>query len=225
MAELGDSLRQQLYETVHGVLAARAISGSGHGNVSIRIPGRDEMLFTSPPTLNGFDISSIVRVGLDGKLLEGDLPPVQAAVVMMHALIYQERPATGCVIHTHSPYATAFAFAHKPIECWSEAFGILGIEDGVPVASCGPRGSDQALANIRSVLGPKTKAVLLANHGVLAWHEQPQMAVFVGAMVEEAAQAAILAEDLGGPKVIPPALLHASRERMAAFERAGTQHA
>jgi len=143
----------------------------------------------------------------------------------MHATIYQEKPETGCVIHTHSPYATAFAVAHQPIECWSEAFGILGIEDGVPVASYGPRGSEQALKNIRSVLGAKTKAVLLANHGVLVWHEQPQMAVMVGAMVEEAAQAALLAADLGGPKLIPPELLRASHERRAAFEHAGQQHA
>ena len=70
MAELTDSLRNQLYETVHGVLATHAISGSGHGNVSIRIPGRDEMFFTNPPSLNGFDASGIARAAWTGSCLK-----------------------------------------------------------------------------------------------------------------------------------------------------------
>ncbi len=216
---------EQLYQTVHAVLDHRAISGSGHGNVSIRIHGRDEILFTSPPTLNGFDKRGIARLSLDGSVLEGSVSPTQAAIIGMHTMIYQERPETGCVIHTHSPYATAFAVAGRAIECWSEAFGVLGIEDGVPVAAYGARGSDQALQNIRTVLGARTKAVLLANHGVLNWHEKPEMAVMVGAMVEEAAQAAIFAEVLGGARVIPPELLRSSHDRMTAFEAAGEHQA
>jgi len=87
------------------------------------------------------------------------------------------------------------------------------------------RGSDQALENIRAVLGARTKAVLLANHGVLTWHEKPEMAVMVGAMVEEAAEAAVFAEVLGGARVIPADLLRSSRDRMAAFESAGERRA
>lgn len=214
-------IEDQLYQTVHAVLDRRAISGSGHGNVSIRIPGRDEILFTSPPTLNGFDKSGIARLSLDGSVLDGAVSPAQAAIIGMHTMIYRDCPDTGCVIHTHSPFATAFAVAGRALQCWSEAFGVLGIEDGVPVAAYGARGSDQALQNIRTVLGPRTKAVLLANHGVLNWHEKPEMAVMVGAMVEEAAQAAIFAEVLGGARVIPPELLKASLDRMTAFDSAG----
>jgi L-fuculose-phosphate aldolase len=214
-------LREQLHATVHAILRTEAISGSGHGNVSLRVPGRDELLFTSPPGLKGFDHTGIARLGLDGSVLEGSVSPAQAAIIGMHCLIYRERPETGCVIHTHSPYATAFAVAHRPIEAWSEAFGILGIEDGVPLAAYGPRGSEQSLNNIRDVLGERTKAVLLANHGVLSWHEKPEMAVMVGAMVEEAAQAAVFAQVLGGARVIPPEMLRASQHRHAAFEAAG----
>lgn len=225
MASNVEDARSQLLRTVNDVLTNRAISGSGHGNVSLRIPGRDEILFTAPPSLNGFSAAGIARLSLDGSVLEGAVSPTQAATVGMHTLLYRERPETGCVIHTHSPYATAFAIAHRPIECWSEAFGVLGIEDGVPLAAYGPRGSDESLENIKRVLGAKIRAVLLANHGVLNWHERPEMAVLVGAMVEEAAQAAIFAEALGGAKAIPPDLLRASFSRMAAFSAAGERHA
>jgi L-fuculose-phosphate aldolase len=166
-----------------------------------------------------------VRLALDGRLLEGELAPVAAAVVRMHTAIYQDRPETGCVIHTHSPFATAFAVANRPIEGWSEAFGIFGLEDGVPLAAYGPRGSDEAVANIRAAMTPKTRAVLLANHGVLAWAPQAPGAVQLGVLIEEAAQSAILAGSIGGAKVVPAHLLHASLERHARFEEAGTTRA
>ena len=70
-------------------------------------------------------------------------------------------------IHTHSPYATAYAVAHRPIGCWTEALAMFGLPSGVPVAGYGPRGSDEAVANIRSAVVPGVPAVLLANHGVL----------------------------------------------------------
>lgn len=216
-------LRSQLVETAQAIVRSGAISMSGHGNISIRIPGRDEILYTAGSSLAGFQDSGIARLGLDGAVLEGEVPPIAAAVIAMHTTIYQEQPDTGCVLHTHSPYATAFAVANRPIEGWTEAFGIFGLEDGVPLAAYGARGSEQAIQNIRDVLTPKTRAVLLANHGVLCFHATPALTVQMNVIIEEAAQSAIYAAGIGGAKVVPPELLHSSRERAAAFEAAGTQ--
>ena len=207
-----------LSETSQAVLRSGAISMSGHGNISVRVAGRDEILFTAGGSLRQ---PTFVRLSLDGRLLEGELPPVAAAVVSMHTAIYQDRPDTGCVIHTHSPYATAFAVANRSIEGWSEAFGIFGLEDGVPVAAYGPRGSEKAIANIRAVMTPRTSAVLLANHGVLAWAAEAERAVMLGVIIEEAAQSAILAGSIGGAKIVPADLLHSSKERHSQFEHAG----
>jgi L-fuculose-phosphate aldolase len=130
---------------------------------------------------------------------EGNLPPIQGAVVAMHTAMYRDRPDVGCVLHTHSPFATAHAVAGAPIDCWIEALAMFGLADGVPVAAYGPRGSEQAVANSRAALRPGVPAVLLANHGVLIFHRTPELAVLVGGVVEEAAQAAINARALGGP--------------------------
>ena len=217
-------LSVQLVETAQAIVRSGAISMSGHGNISIRIPGRDEILYTTAPTLSGFQESSIVRLHLDGSILEGAVPPIAAAVIPMHTAIYQERPDTSCVLHTHSPYATAFAVANRPIEGWTETFGIFGLEDGVPLAAYGARGSDQAVRNIKDALTAKTRAVLLANHGVLCFHTSPAMAVLMNVIIEEAAQAAIFAGSIGGPRVVPHELLHASHTRAASFEARGTLH-
>ena len=207
------------------VVAGGAISANGHGNVSLRVPGAEEMYYTAAPSLKGLGSEGIVRVALDGTLLEGNLPPIQGAVVAMHTAMYRDRPDVGCVVHTHSPYATAFAVANRPIGCWIEALAMFGLADGVPVAAYGPRGSEQAVANIRAALRPGVPAVLLANHGVLVFQRTPDLAILVGGVVEEAAQAAITAQAIGGPVAIPSEMRAAALQRAMAFDDAGTRTA
>ena len=212
----------QVVAAAASVVASGAISANGHGNVSLRVPGAEEMYYTSAPSLKGLGPDGVVRVGLDGTLLEGSLPPIQGAVVAMHTAMYRDRPDVGCVLHTHSPFATTHAVALQPIDCWIEALAMFGLADGVPVAAYGPRGSEQAVANIRGALRPGVPAVLLANHGVLVFHRTADLAVLVGGVVEEAAQAAINARALGGPVEIPADLRAAALQRAMAFDASGT---
>jgi L-fuculose-phosphate aldolase len=218
-------LVDQVLDAAARVVAGGAISANGHGNVSLRVPDAEEMYFTSAPSLRGLGPEGVVRVGLDGTLLEGQLPPIQGAVVAMHTAMYHDRADVGCVVHTHSPYATAFAVANRPIDCWIEALAMFGLADGVPVAGYGPRGSEVAVANIRRAVRSGVPAVLLANHGVLVFHRTPELAILVGGVVEEAAQAAINAMALGGPVAIPTDLRAAALQRAVAFDAAGTKSA
>jgi L-fuculose-phosphate aldolase len=205
------------------VLAGGAISANGHGNVSIRVPGEDEMYFTAAASLTGLTADGIARVGLDGTLREGVLPPIQGAVVDMHTAMYAHNDEVGCVVHTHSPHATAFAVANRRIECWIEALAMFGLPDGVPLAGYAPRGSQQAVDNIVAAAEPGVPAVLLANHGVLVFHKTPELAIFVGGVVEEAAQAAINAQAIGGPVELPAEMKAAALQRAMSFEAAGTR--
>jgi len=218
-------LADQVVDIAQRVVASGAISANGHGNVSVPVPGAAEMYFTAGPSLRGHSVSSVVRIGLDGTLLEGELPPIQGAVVAMHTAMYADHPDVGCVLHTHSPYATAYAVAHRPIGCWVEALAMFGLATGVPVAGYGPRGSEQAIASIRASVTPGVPAVLLANHGVLVFHRTPELAILVGGVVEEAAQAGINAAALGGPVEIPAELRAAALQRAMSFDSRGTVHA
>ncbi|MCU1489987.1 MAG: class aldolase/adducin family protein [Acidimicrobiaceae bacterium] len=218
-------LVDQVIEVAQRVVAGGAISANGHGNVSLRVPGTDEIYFTAGPSLRNHKASAVVRLRLDGTLLEGELPPIQGAVVNMHTAMYEDNAEVGCVIHTHSPYATAYAVAHRPIGCWVEALAMFGLPTGVPIASYGPRGSAQAIANIRAAITPGVPAVLLANHGVLVFHRSADLAIVVGGVVEEAAQAGINSGSIGGPVEIPEELRAAAIQRAMAFQVKGTQHA
>ena len=218
-------LASQVADIARRVVASGAISANGHGNVSVRVPGAGEMYFTAGPSLRDHPASAVVRIGLDGTLLEGDLPPIQGAVVAMHTAMYADQPDVGCVLHTHSPYATAYAVAHRPIGCWVEALAMFGLATGVPVAGYGPRGSEQAIASIRASVTSGVPAVLLANHGVLVFHRTPELAILVGGVIEEAAQAGINAAALGGPVEIPAELRAAALQRAMSFDNRGTVHA
>jgi L-ribulose-5-phosphate 4-epimerase len=218
-------LAGQVVDIAQRVVASGVISANGHGNVSVRVPGTQEMYFTAGPSLRNHPVSAVARVGLDGTLLEGELPPIQGAVVAMHTAMYADHRDVGCVLHTHSPFATAYAVARRPIGCWVEALAMFGLAAGVPVAGYGPRGSAEAVANIRAAVIPGVPAVLLANHGVLVFHRTPELAILVGGVVEEAAQAGINASALGGPVEISPDLRAAALQRAMTFDSQGTVRA
>ena len=218
---MDSSLVDAVIDTANKVVASGAISANAHGNVSLRVPGEDEMYFTGGPSLRNHQPEFVARVGLDGELREGQLPPIQGAVVAMHTSRYNDSPDVGCVIHTHSPFATAYAVAQQPIGCWIEALAMFGLPDGVPIAGYGPRGSDQAIANIRGAVIPGVPAVLLANHGVLIFHRTPDLAIMVGGIVEEAAAAGIHTASIGGPIPLPHDMKEAALQRAMAFGQAG----
>ena len=216
-------LVDQVIDTAAKVAASGAIGGNMHGNVSLRVDGADEMYFTAGTSMREHPRELVVRVGLDGTLREGSLPPIQGAVVDMHTDRYKQDPAVTCVVHTHAPFATAFATARKSLGCWIEALAMFGLADGVPLAGYGPRGSEQALNNIRDAVLPGCPAVLLANHGVLVFHKSADLAVLVNGVVEEAAAAGYRASQLGGAAELSPDMRTAALQRAMTLDAAGTR--
>jgi len=227
MALKHSDLRQAVIESANFLVRIGAISMSHHGNFSVRVPGTDTILLTASSSFDNLQPENLALLDLDGKLVEGEINPTNAEIVHMHAIVYKERPETGAVVHTHSTYATSFAIASRALACSYEALVRNEMADGVPLAKYGPRGSGESISNIVTALnGTKnTKAVLLENHGVLAFGANPAAAARANLIVEEAAQMAIFAEVLGGAKNIPLELLQASVGRKDAFARAGVQKA
>ena len=102
---------------------------------------------------------------------------------------------------------------------------MFGLPDGVPVAGYGPRGSDAGDRQHPGRGHPRGARVLLANHGVLVFHRTPELAIPVGGVVEEAAQAGINAAALGGPVEIPEDMRAAALQRAMTFEDRGAVRA
>jgi L-ribulose-5-phosphate 4-epimerase len=219
------SLRQAVVDGANFLVRVGAISMSHHGNFSVRLPNTDTILLTATSSFDNLKPENLALLDLDGKLLEGEISPTNAEIVHMHAVVYKHRPETGAVVHTHSTYATGFALASRSLGCSYEALVRSDMTDGVPLAQYGPRGSEASVANIATALASakNTKAVLLENHGVLAFGADPAAAARANLIVEEAAQMAIYAEVLGGAKAISPEMLKATVGRRDEFARAGAQ--
>jgi len=220
-------LRQAVVDNANFLVRIGAISMSHHGNFSVRVPNTDTILLTATSSFDNLKPENLALLDFDGNLLEGEINPTNAEIVHMHAIVYKERPETGAVVHTHSTYATSFALASRSLGCSYEALVRQDMTDGVPLAQYGPRGSTESVANIAAALSAvkSAKAVLLENHGVLAFGPDPAAAARANLIVEEAAQMAIYAEVLGGAKIISPEMLKATVGRRDEFARAGTRRA
>ena len=210
--------------------AAKQLADSGimtrsyHGNISVKAPDGDAFLLTTGPALSTLTARDIALFDADGNLVDGTVQPVGAEIIHMHGIVYRKRPAFSSVVHTHSPFATGFAVAGRPIPAAYEALIRSGMSQGVPIARYGPRGSQQSIDNIADVLMTfdAIKALLLENHGVLAFADSVAAAVRANMVVEESAEIVLYAHGLGGPKPIPAEMIDATQARAASFAAAGT---
>lgn len=141
-----------------------------------------------------------VVVDLAGRVLEGDLKP--SSDTASHLFIYRHRPDVNGVVHTHSPYATAFAAVGKPIPCCLTA---MADEFGGPIPCAGfALIGDEAIGQqVIEHIGD-SKAVLLRQHGVFTIGESAEAAVKAAVMTEDVARAVWLAMQLGSVQAIPP---------------------
>ena len=212
-------LRAQLVEAVERLLLARVMSHSRHGNMSARLPGTEHMLLTSTGLHSSLAAADKPVVTLEGEVVSGRLDPTTREIVGMHSSVYRARAEVNSVMHTHSPHVTSFALAHQPLPCAYEALLRFGITVDIPVADWAPRGSRESVTNIIDQIRrhPDAPAVLLANHGLLAFGRDPMSTAFLIISMEEAAGMTLEARTLGGEQSFPDGALEKEREHMRSF--------
>ncbi|MGI6643282.1 MAG: L-ribulose-5-phosphate 4-epimerase [Bacillota bacterium] len=151
----------------------------------------------------------IVVVDLEGNVVEGDLKP--SVDCPTHLYVYRHRPDVNGIVHTHSPYATAFAALGRPIPVCLTA---IADEFGgpIPVGPYCPVGEEEIGKGIVAHIGP-SPAILMKNHGVFTVGATPEAAIKAAVMVEDVAKTVHLAYMLGEPDEIPEAEVARAHER------------
>jgi L-ribulose-5-phosphate 4-epimerase len=141
-----------------------------------------------------------VVVNLEGDIIEGTLKP--SSDTTSHLYIYQHREDVNGVVHTHSPYATAFAAVGRSIPVCLTA---MGDEFGGPIPCAGFAliGDEEIGQQVVEHIG-SSPAVLLKQHGVFTVGATAKAAVKAAVMVEDVARTVWLALQLGQPEEIPP---------------------
>ena len=196
MADSLQAMRTALVDAARLAYAEGLFSGTS-GNLSVLVDG--QMLIT-PTSVRYEQLSpeDIVLMQLDGTVVEGTHCP--SSEWRMHAQVYARCPGILAQVHTHSPYATAFAAAHRAIPaCLIEMTGFLG--GTVPCADYAPPGTEAVGLRCAEVL-PGHGGCLLANHGVLAVGGSLQEALLRAEYIEDAAHISLLSMQLGGPVLL-----------------------
>jgi L-ribulose-5-phosphate 4-epimerase len=216
---MSSELRALLVQAAEMLFKSGVMQASGHGNMSARLEGDRMLLTRRGGTIQGMTSDDFAEVTFDGQVLGGEMHPDAREIVGMHSGVYRERTDVGAVIHTHSPHSTGFALANEPLPCAYEALLRFGVTDAIPVAGWAPRGSPESVANIVAQLReyPTVPAVLLGNHGLLAFAADPVATARLVIIMEEAAQMTLAARRLGGERPFPPGALEAERAHMARF--------
>jgi len=170
------------------------------GNVSARDP-ETGLVVIKPSGVRYKDLSpeQMVVVDLQGQVVEGQLKP--SSDTASHLYIYRHRPDVGGVVHTHSPYATAFAAVGRPIPVVLTA---IADEFGGPIP-CGGFAliGDESIGKVVIDSIGNSPAVLLKNHGVFTVGRTAEAAVKAAVMTEDNARTVWLALQLGVPDDIP----------------------
>jgi len=195
-----EPLREQVYK-LHLELPKNGLVMWTSGNVSARDP-ETSLVVIKPSGVKYEDLGPehLVILDADGKIVEGDLKP--SSDTASHLYIYRRRPDVNGVVHTHSPYATAFAALGRPIPVYLTA---MADEFGGPVPCGGFAliGGEQIGQAVVESIG-SSPAVLLKNHGVFTIGKTAEAAVKAAVMVEDVARTVWLALQLGQPDEIAP---------------------
>ncbi|AMJ60859.1 class II aldolase/adducin family protein [Bosea sp. PAMC 26642] len=150
------------------VAVAQAIDRAGFcpsksGNVSARFDGG---LLITPSGLPYAQTQpeDLIHLSLDGSVLGGTREP--SSEWPFHVAIYKARPDAQAIVHTHSPRATALASTRRGIPAFHYMIALCGGAD-VRCAEYATFGTPELARNAVEALEGR-KAVLLANHGVIA---------------------------------------------------------
>jgi L-fuculose-phosphate aldolase len=172
---------------------------SSDGNISVRLD--DGRIVATPTQVNKGRMTEemLAVTDIEGKPLDDRRASSELA---MHLLIYREREDARAVCHAHPPHGSAFAVAGLAIDApiLSEVILTLGC---VPLAEYGTPSTDELTEAMRPLV-KHHNALLMANHGAVAYGGDVWQAFDRLETLEHTAKIAILARALGGARDLPP---------------------
>jgi L-ribulose-5-phosphate 4-epimerase len=209
-------LREQVVAAGMDALGRGIVHGTA-GNFSIR--DRDTGLIAISPSGMPYPTvtpADVVIVDEDGNIFEGARKP--SSETPMHTMILKAHPHIGAVVHTHSHYSTVVGTIRDELPpILTEVCCVAG--ERIPVTRYGLTALPDIGESILEVMDGETRAVLMKNHGLIAFGSDLDAAMAVSEIVEEAAKVYVNALAANGgrePALVPAGLIAGMRERFFA---------
>ncbi|QXL83343.1 class II aldolase/adducin family protein [Comamonas sp. NLF-1-9] len=181
-----------------------------YNHITLRVPasasGAEMQFLINPFGLHYSEVcaSKLVKINLAGEILDGSPHPINPAGYVLHSCIHEGVQGAHCVMHTHTTAGVAVASLatglsqsnfysaqlHDMVACHDfEGITIRADEGPRVVASIGRR-----------------KAVILRNHGLLAWGETLPLAFAVLWTLQRACEVQLATQSMGAPLPVPEAI-------------------
>ncbi|HXE58645.1 MAG TPA: class II aldolase/adducin family protein [Gemmatimonadales bacterium] len=177
------------------------------GNVSVRLAA-DRLLVTPSGVLKSeLTAADMVEVDLTGRVRAGFRHPTSE--LDLHLRVHRRRPDCRAVVHAHPPVATGFALAGMSLgeDLLPEVTVLIGPVPLVPYATPGT----PALGDRAEPFLDRHDALLLANHGAVAWGPDLDTARVRMESLEQAARIVLAARVLGRVTTLRPEEVEALR--------------
>lgn len=176
----------------------RCFVAATDGNISVRL-GHDRILCTPTGMSKGMmSDDDCVVVNCSGIKISGHREV--SSEVGMHLLIYRMRPDVNAIVHAHPPTATGYAAAGMALDkaLVSEIVLSLG---SVPLARYATPGTPALCDSLEPYIAGHN-AILMANHGVVAYANDLHKAYMNMETVEHFARIALVTHQLGNQQVL-----------------------
>jgi ribulose-5-phosphate 4-epimerase/fuculose-1-phosphate aldolase len=189
-----------------------------YNHITVRIPGPERHFLINPFGLHYSEVkaSNLVKIDLEGRVIGDSTWPVNPAGFVLHSAIHQGIEGAHCVMHTHTTAGCAVACSQAGLSM--DNFYSAQLHDrvayhdfeGITVhADEGPR-------VIRSI--GQRPAVILRNHGLLAWGDTLPYTFAVLWTLQRACEIQVAGAALGPTLAIPVAVQRKASQDALQFD-------
>ncbi|MGJ0847083.1 L-fuculose-phosphate aldolase [Tissierella praeacuta] len=192
------SQREQLVEYGKKLITSGLTKGTG-GNLSI-FDREQKLIAITPSGIDYFNIKpeDIVIMDINGQQIEGNKTP--SSEFEMHRIFYEKRTDIDAIIHTHTIYATTISCLRWKLPAVHYMIALAGKD--VRCAEYATFGTKELAENAFEAMKDR-KAVLLANHGLLAGANNLENAFNITEEIEYCAELYYRTKSIGEPIILP----------------------
>ena len=190
---------------------AQGINQGSAGNISVRF---EEGFLITPSGMpyEQLQPEHIVFIDMDGNSRD---PLAPSSEWRMHRDIYANRSEAGAVLHAHSIFATALSCLRLDIPAFHYMVAVAG-GSNIRCADYALFGTQALSDNMLAALDER-RACLLGTHGMICYHDNLDLALWLGIEIETLAKQYWHARQAGDPVILDDTQMNEVLERFKSY--------
>jgi L-fuculose-phosphate aldolase len=204
--------REKIVQYCLKMIKSGLTKGTG-GNISI-YNKEEDLMAISPSGIDYFEMTpeDVVVTDLNGNVIDGNRKP--SSEFEMHSIFYKKRDDLFALVHTHSAFAKTISSLRWDLPAVSYLVAYAGKD--VRCAEYATFGTKELAENAYNAMIDR-RAVLLANHGLIAGAQDIENAFTVAEEIEFCAEIYYRAKSIGEPVILSDQEMELMLEKFKAY--------